>query len=84
LSGLALEKIRRDSPYEFLIHWAGLKRPRLREMPRADILDYFENFYYSRLPFGRIQKVGRNIGKSVTDAAKKVPAKFRRVFNVGH
>ena len=40
------------SPYPFLIHWAGLKKVRLRKMLRADILSHFEREYYERIPNG--------------------------------
>jgi hypothetical protein len=44
-----------DSPYPFLMHWAGLKKLRLRAMLRADILSHFEAAYYQRLAFGRMR-----------------------------
>jgi hypothetical protein len=40
------------SPYHHLIHWAGLKKVRLRHMMRYDILDHFEREYYSRIRYG--------------------------------
>jgi hypothetical protein len=42
------------SPYPYLIHWAGLKAPRLRHMMRADILRHFEDGYYKHVPGGRL------------------------------
>jgi len=44
-----------NSPYPYVIHWAGLKKLRLRRMLRADILHHFETAYYSRLAFGRLR-----------------------------
>ena len=41
------------SPYPFVIHWAGLKKLRLRHMLRADILRHFERAYYAGIPQGR-------------------------------
>jgi hypothetical protein len=48
-----------DSPYPYLIHWAGLKKLRLRRMLRADILSHFETAYYRRLAFGRARQWSR-------------------------
>jgi hypothetical protein len=47
------------SPYPFVIHWAGLKKLRLRRMLRADILHHFETAYYQRLAFGRARQWAR-------------------------
>jgi hypothetical protein len=44
-----------NSPYPYVIHWAGLKKLRLRRMIRADILRHFEAAYYKRLAFGRLR-----------------------------
>jgi hypothetical protein len=38
-----------------IIHWAGMKRVRQREMVGADLLSYFEKIYYQRLPYGRMR-----------------------------
>jgi hypothetical protein len=37
-----------------VVHWAGLKKRCLRNMVRADMLDFFEKYYYRRIPFGSI------------------------------
>jgi hypothetical protein len=48
-----------DSPYPYVIHWAGLKKLRMRHMLRADILRHFEAAYYRRLAFGRFRQWAR-------------------------
>jgi hypothetical protein len=40
------------SPYPFVIHWAGLKKVRMGQMLRADILRHFERAYYARIDNG--------------------------------
>lgn len=40
----------------FVVHWAGLKRWHLRNMVRPDMLEFFEKYYYSRIPFGSVLK----------------------------
>ncbi len=48
-----LAALNEESPYPYVIHWAGLKKLRLRHMLRADVLRHFERDYYARLPHGR-------------------------------
>ena len=45
-----------------LIHWAGCARtPYLAKMVRGDLLNFFEDFYYSNLPNGIIKKSLKDI-----------------------
>ena len=39
-----------------VIHWAGMKRPRLGAMAGADLLRFFEAYYYSRIPGGTTKR----------------------------
>jgi len=42
-----------EGRHQELIHWAGLRWGKtLEEMPRSDILSYFEKIYYRRVPLG--------------------------------
>jgi hypothetical protein len=40
-----------------IVHWAGLKKARQRDMLAADLLRFFEKIYYSRLPAGSMRRV---------------------------
>jgi hypothetical protein len=55
-----LERIGTDSPYRFLIHWCGLKKPHIRDMICGDILLHFEREYYKVTRIG----VGRKLWQS--------------------
>lgn len=53
LSFIRLDEVtNRNSPRREILHWAGYKSPRLRLLPRADLLMFFEKQYYSRHPRG--------------------------------
>lgn len=39
-----------------VIHWAGMKKPRLGAMTGADLLRFFESYYYSRTPGGSARR----------------------------
>lgn len=45
-----------------VIHWAGIKAPRLSSMPGAEILRFFEAAYYAKIWFGNLRRI-LNIGR---------------------
>jgi FkbM family methyltransferase len=47
-----LEEIKRREFKPLLLHWAGVKRKKVEQLPRADIMLFFERFYYSRINGG--------------------------------
>ena len=57
---LELEKIKEGTSYPYVIHWAGVLRvPYLDKMTRPDILHFFEDYYYSKVPSGEAMKKAR-------------------------
>ena len=40
-----------------VVHWAGIKKVRQRDMVGADVLAFFENEYYKRLPAGTSRRI---------------------------
>lgn len=59
---LSLDKIKEGKEYPYVIHWAGVLRvSHLDVMTRPDILHFFENYYYSKVPFGGIIKRARAV-----------------------
>lgn len=52
----------KENAHPFLIHWAGARRiPYLSKMSRPDLLKFFENEYYNRIPFGKWHQYARKI-----------------------
>lgn len=41
---------KKSNPY--LVHWAGTMKPILRKVDGGELLQYFEQQYYSKIPFG--------------------------------
>ena len=70
-----LRRMGDTSPYPYVIHWAGLKKLRLRHMLRADILRHFERKYYAAIPNGRV----RHWIRLTTDEAERW---YRRAMRV--
>jgi len=57
VAGLPLEKILQGTHFPALIHWAGaLRIEDISKMTRPDVLNFFEDFYYSKVPGGRIKQ----------------------------
>jgi hypothetical protein len=53
---LKLEDIKNETAPPFVIHWAGAFRsPLVNKMSRSDILLFFEQYYFSRVPFGKLK-----------------------------
>ena len=56
MSGLDAETVSRRAAEPLVVHWAGMKRVRQRDMIGADLLAYFEKKYYQRLPAGKARR----------------------------
>ena len=57
MGGLDADAISSVSCPPLVVHWAGMKKARQRDMVGADVLAYFENAYYKRLPAGYARKI---------------------------
>jgi len=57
MDGLDVESVAKGTAPPLVIHWAGMKKTFLRDMVGADLLVFFEKFYYQRLPFGKFRRV---------------------------
>jgi GT2 family glycosyltransferase len=56
MHGLDAEAVSRRAAEPRVVHWAGMKRIRQRDMIGADLLAYFEKAYYQRLPSGEARR----------------------------
>lgn len=54
IAKLDIQAMAQGSPYSQIIHWAGCKLYAKEPMPRTDILQFFERYYYSRVPRGQL------------------------------
>lgn len=81
LSEFRVDALDENSPYPYLIHWAGLKHVRLRRMPRADILRHFERFYYSRISLGRARLYARIVADDVSRTWRRGIRLARRIWS---
>jgi len=56
MDGLDAETVSKRAAKPLVVHWAGIKRVRQRDMIGADLLAYFERLYYQRLPAGKARR----------------------------
>ena len=54
INQLDIQTMSQNTPYSRIIHWAGCKLYAKEPMPRADVLKFFEQYYYSRVSGGQI------------------------------
>jgi hypothetical protein len=57
LSDLNVAQIASKLGPPVIVHWAGFKTAKLRNLPASEILEFFEDQYYSKLPWGKAKKV---------------------------
>jgi hypothetical protein len=57
MQGLDSETVSRRTALPRIVHWAGLKKARQRDMIGADLLSFFEKVYYGRLPAGEAWRI---------------------------
>jgi hypothetical protein len=49
MKGVSVQTIEKGTAPPMIVHWAGLKKRRMSEMIGADVLFFFERYYYSRM-----------------------------------
>jgi len=59
MEGLDVGAVSQRRAPSLVVHWAGLKKARLRDMIGADLLLFFEEQYYRRLPVGSLRRFCR-------------------------
>src|ERR1700677_4929937 len=56
MEGLDAETVSKRAAAPRVVHWAGVKKARQRDMIGADLLACFERVYYRRLPVGEVRR----------------------------
>jgi hypothetical protein len=57
LQGLEAKAVSERSAASVIVHWAGMKKVRQRDMVGAELLSYFEKIYYQRLPYRGVRRL---------------------------
>jgi len=56
MEGLDLARVAARKAPGQVVHWAGMKNVFLRKMASADLLLFFENYYYSKMPGKQLRR----------------------------
>ena len=56
MEGLDAASVAAGTAPPLVVHWAGMKATLLKDMVGADLLQFFEDVYYSRIPHGRLRR----------------------------
>lgn len=87
MEGLNAETVSRRAAAPRIVHWAGLKKARQRDMVGADVLAYFEKVYYERLPAGEARRIfagcRHTLSHRLLEAELRVKLAFRKYATVG-
>lgn len=68
---IRIDDLHNQSPHRIVIHWCGLKKPRLDQMERSDLLRFFEREFYRRVRWGTCRRMCREHGLRLTGALKE-------------
>jgi hypothetical protein len=56
MDDLHVEAIKNRTAPALVVHWAGMKETFLSKTVGGDLLKFYEDFYFSKMPFGRLRK----------------------------
>lgn len=80
-----LEQIENRTGYPVLIHWAEAKPVHKTGLTRGDLLSFFEDFYYSRIPqasWKRIYRLARRVRKHISARTMKIMALSKKTIDL--
>jgi hypothetical protein len=78
MGGLNARSLLDGTAPTLVVHWAGLKKARLRDMPGHDLLEFFEREYYRRLPSGGFLKLSRAFVTYLAPLLRRIAARLQR------
>lgn len=80
---IQLKDVKLGEAYPFVIHYAGaLRTPLLHLMSRGDILHFFENFYYSKIPMGFARRLLHRVGPFIYYYFRNIYNKTKDVCSI--
>lgn len=67
MQGLDAKTVAEGAAPPLVVHWAGMKRPRLQSMVGGDLLIFFEEKYYRRLPAGSVRRILASVRHTLSE-----------------
>lgn len=76
-----IKHLQTQSPYRFLLHGCGRKRPRISALKLGAVLHHFERLYYGRVRFGGLKKWTRIGWNWAEETLRPLARKMRGQIN---
>lgn len=77
---IQLADVKVGNAHPFVIHYAGaLRTPLLQYMTRSDILNFFEIYYYQKIPLGFVKRFVSKLYPFIFHNLRKVYHQFKRL-----
>jgi hypothetical protein len=67
---IVLNLLKDDSPYPFLLHWAGPKQAFFTRAELGHVLSHFEAAFYARIPNGRLEHL-KTLGANLMEVVRR-------------
>ena len=81
MEGLSAGEVRSGQAPALIVHWAGMKRLRFSAMIGADLLNYYEKLYYTRIPGCVWLRHTRAIASVLTELKHRARVRIRLYWN---
>jgi hypothetical protein len=78
--GVDADTVAKGKAVPRIVHWAGLKKARQRDMLASDLLRFFEKIYYRRLPAGSVRHIFAVFGHAISHAISETQAYSKLVI----
>src|SRR5262249_14629194 len=78
VDGISAQSIANRTAPPLVIHWAGIKKARIGTMTGGDILGFFEQLYYSRLPAARVRRIWAGVRYPAAEWRHNLSVRFRQ------
>lgn len=75
---VSIQSIRERRGDPMVIHWAGTKSPVISQMAQPEMLRFFEDFYYTRVPSAALKRLARRGMSYLVLARRSMRRKLRR------
>lgn len=56
---ITIDNIKKKAGIPYVLHWAGAKPVDFRNYIRADLIEFYTDYYYSKVPFGILKRHAR-------------------------
>ena len=82
MDGVSARSVSKHAAPAVIVHWAGMKKARQRDLLGADLLKFFENMYYGSLPAGKVRRLMAACGHCFTSWLASIQLRVKLRFRI--